>query len=307
MTKRAPRINYLSNENLLREISLSRERLRSANISLTPAEALTPALVQAINLLVDGVAIRPNWRNYSYIEDMKAEARYLLCRNALKFDETKTQNPFSYYTQIVWSSFLNYLDNEKNVGRIRDALLEKQAAMPSFRRQQEDQDEQRQNCELVYALPGDSEESASLVEQIGLANAAILALNDITVPREELLAQFQILFGRQIDQDIFDNVQTIVAILPQQTDWSVCDGPAGLGVSRVLQVRRGQTKLIKGLRADQSDLPGKLLEAALALYRDYLIEKNGGTGPSLVQWGARNGPQSGAKKRMFPQKKKDPV
>lgn len=125
--KREPR-NYVNNAHLLEEIRKSKEIFRGKNNpDKTPAECLTPKLVSMLIALVENYGKKYNWRNYSYLEDMKAEAIANLCQNALKFDEAKAgdqPNPFSYYTQITHRSFLTYLGKENGLRDIRDDLIE---------------------------------------------------------------------------------------------------------------------------------------------------------------------------------------
>jgi DNA-directed RNA polymerase specialized sigma24 family protein len=101
------------------------------------AEHMTDELVKMIMMLVEKYATRANWRNYTYIDDMKSEALISLLNGTLKFDPAKSQNPFGYMTQIVTHSFLTTLDKEKKVRRIRDDILEQNGFSPSHTRQLE--------------------------------------------------------------------------------------------------------------------------------------------------------------------------
>ena len=57
-------------------------------------------------------ATKPNWRN-SYNEDMVGDAVEECIKYLDRFDETKSKNPFSYFTQIVYYSFLRKISSEK--------------------------------------------------------------------------------------------------------------------------------------------------------------------------------------------------
>ena len=57
-------------------------------------------------------ATNPNWRN-SYNEDMVGDAVEECIKYLDRFDETKSKNPFSYFTQIVYYSFLRKISSEK--------------------------------------------------------------------------------------------------------------------------------------------------------------------------------------------------
>ena len=57
-------------------------------------------------------ATKPNWRN-SYNEDMVGDAVEECIKYLDRFDESKSKNPFSYFTQIVFYSFLRKISSEK--------------------------------------------------------------------------------------------------------------------------------------------------------------------------------------------------
>ena len=132
------RNDYLNNANLLEEIAASKE-VQKKHPDWTPAECLTPKLVEMLMMLVKRYSSKANWRGYTYIDDMRGDALLSLCQNALKFDEEKSKNPFGYYTQIVTHSFLTALDKEKKNREIRDTLLEQNGFSPSFNRQLENE------------------------------------------------------------------------------------------------------------------------------------------------------------------------
>jgi hypothetical protein len=94
--------------------------------------------------LVDRYGHRGNWRGYSYLEEMKAQALLQLSQVGLQFDESKSLNPFSYYTSVVSTSFLKILTTEKKSQSIRDDLLIMHNHMPSHTRQTEDAIKQQQ-------------------------------------------------------------------------------------------------------------------------------------------------------------------
>jgi hypothetical protein len=80
----------------------------------------------------------------TYVDEMKAQALVQLSQVGLQFDESKSSNPFSYYTTVVSTSFLKILTTEKKSQRIRDDLLIVHGAMPSYTRQVEDSIAQQQ-------------------------------------------------------------------------------------------------------------------------------------------------------------------
>ena len=92
-------------------------------------------LARAFLKLCKRYSTRANWRGYTYVDEMRAQARLQLSQVGLQFDESKSSNPFSYYTQAVTNSFTGILNNEKKHQHIRDDLLEKNGLSPSYTRQ----------------------------------------------------------------------------------------------------------------------------------------------------------------------------
>lgn len=78
---------------------------------------------------------RSNWRGYTYIDEMKGQAILQLSHIGLQFDESKSENPFSYYTVTLMNSFTRVLNLEKKSQNIRDDLLEENGLAPSLTRQ----------------------------------------------------------------------------------------------------------------------------------------------------------------------------
>jgi hypothetical protein len=85
--------------------------------------------------LSERYAQRSNWRGYTYVEEMKGQAILQLSQIGLQFDESKSENPFAYYTAAVTNSFTRVLNLEKKNQNIRDDLLESAGLTPSMTRQ----------------------------------------------------------------------------------------------------------------------------------------------------------------------------
>jgi hypothetical protein len=85
--------------------------------------------------LSERYAQRSNWRGYTYVEEMRGQAILQLSQIGLQFDESKSENPFAYYTAAVTNSFTRVLNLEKKNQNIRDDLLEEAGLTPSMTRQ----------------------------------------------------------------------------------------------------------------------------------------------------------------------------
>ena len=96
---------------------------------------MTKKLALMFMKLCERYATRSNWRGYTYNEEMRGQALLQLSQIGLQFDESKSQNPFAYYTAAITNSFTRILNIEKKNQNIRDDILEMNGLNPSWTRQ----------------------------------------------------------------------------------------------------------------------------------------------------------------------------
>jgi hypothetical protein len=96
---------------------------------------MTRKLATMFMKLCERYATRSNWRGYTYNEEMRGQALLQLSQIGLQFDESKSQNPFAYYTAAITNSFTRILNIEKKNQNIRDDILELNGLNPSWTRQ----------------------------------------------------------------------------------------------------------------------------------------------------------------------------
>ena len=71
---------------------------------------------------------------------MRGQALLQLSIIGLQFDESKSANPFAYYTAAITNSFTRILNIEKRNQNIRDDILEMNGLNPSWTRQNLEKD-----------------------------------------------------------------------------------------------------------------------------------------------------------------------
>ena len=112
--------------------------------------------------LVDRYATRGNVRGYTYNDEMKGQAILQLSQIGLQFDESKSNNPFAYYTAAVTNSFVRVINIEKRNQNIRDDILEMNDLNPSYTRQHAG--------EWEASVKRNEEASTSIFKDKGLPN-----------------------------------------------------------------------------------------------------------------------------------------
>jgi hypothetical protein len=96
---------------------------------------MTRTLATMFMKLCERYATRSNWRGYTYNDEMRSQALLQLSQIGLQFDESKSQNPFAYYTAAITNSFTRVLNIEKRNQNLRDDILELNGFNPSYTRQ----------------------------------------------------------------------------------------------------------------------------------------------------------------------------
>jgi hypothetical protein len=115
--------------------------------------------------LCDRYATRGNVRGYTYNDEMRGQAILQLAQIGLQFDESKSNNPFAYYTAAVTNSFVRVINIEKRAQNIRDDILEMNDMNPSFTRQNQGDWER----ERVKYMPKQSDAVITTYDDAGKA------------------------------------------------------------------------------------------------------------------------------------------
>jgi DNA-directed RNA polymerase specialized sigma24 family protein len=162
---------YLTNAQLLPEVIKSKEQGQ-----------ITDKLARMLMLLTQRIAYKPSFVNYTYRDDMVSEALADLCKNALKFNAERSNNPFAFYTTCVTNSFLGYLNHEKKHRRIRDQLLVELGENPSYSFQEEWQEQIKNGMgaevhelttEIAEARKRQAKEAATAAKQEAVADTLL--------------------------------------------------------------------------------------------------------------------------------------
>jgi hypothetical protein len=96
---------------------------------------MTDNLARMFLKLCERYGTRSNVRGYTYNDEMRGQAVLQLTQIGLQFDESKSDNPFAYYTAAVTNSFVRIINIEKRNQNIRDDILEINGMNPSWTRQ----------------------------------------------------------------------------------------------------------------------------------------------------------------------------
>jgi hypothetical protein len=113
--------NYINNADLLKELEISNTKGKMTN-----------ELTKMLMMLTHRFAMKGRFANYTYNEDMQAFALFTIVRVWHKFDSTKSNNPFAYFTQTIKNAFFQYDNTERAQRDVKDKIRITQGEAPSF-------------------------------------------------------------------------------------------------------------------------------------------------------------------------------
>ena len=118
MAKRKTR-NYVNNADLLAALIAYQKDCREAEDAGEERPRVPDYIGTCIYQIATRLATKPNFSGYSYKEDMISDGIENCLLYINNFNPEKSQNPFAYFTQIIWYAFLRRIQKEKKQMYIR--------------------------------------------------------------------------------------------------------------------------------------------------------------------------------------------
>ena len=118
MAKRVKR-NYVNNKDLLEAMIQYKKACAEAEDCGDEKPRVPDYIGKAIYQIATRLSTKPNFSGYSYKEDMVSDGIENCLQYMHNFNPEKSQNPFAYFTQIIWYAFLRRIAKEKKQMYIR--------------------------------------------------------------------------------------------------------------------------------------------------------------------------------------------
>lgn len=116
--------NYVNNAEFLEAMIKYKKAVREAEDSGEEPPRIPNYIGECLYQIANRLAYKPNFINYTYRDDMIADGleNAIMCVN--NFDPEKSNNPFAYFTQVIWFAFIRRIHKEKKQTYIRHKVLE---------------------------------------------------------------------------------------------------------------------------------------------------------------------------------------
>lgn len=111
--------DYIDKKEMLLEIVDYRTKVQEAKEAGLEKPPVPNSLMKKFMLIVNGIARRPNFSGYSFLDEMKSRASYICFRKADSFNPEKSDNPFGYYSRIIWQEFVNVIKEEEDESYVK--------------------------------------------------------------------------------------------------------------------------------------------------------------------------------------------
>jgi hypothetical protein len=124
--KKDPR-HYVDNKKLFEEMKKFKELCYEAEESGEERPPVSHYIGECFLKIANGLSFRPNFVNYTYKQDMVSDGIENCLQYLYNFDPKKSNNPFAYFTQIIYYAFIRRIQKEKKQTHIKHKLIEKSA------------------------------------------------------------------------------------------------------------------------------------------------------------------------------------
>jgi len=109
----AKKKNYVNNKDLLAALIEYGDKCKEAENCGEKNPQVPDYIGKCIMMISQRLATRPNFSGYMYKDEMISDGIENCLQYIHNFNPEKSQNPFAYFTQIIWYAFLRRISKEK--------------------------------------------------------------------------------------------------------------------------------------------------------------------------------------------------
>ena len=125
MAKR-PTAHYVDNKRFLQAMKDWKEQCEESLQTGDEPPRVTNYIGECFLKIANGLSHKPNFMNYTFREDMVSDGIENCLQYIHNFNPSKSNNPFAYFTQIIYYAFIRRIQREKKQTHVKNKLIEKQ-------------------------------------------------------------------------------------------------------------------------------------------------------------------------------------
>ena len=121
-TKKKPE-HYVDNKLFLEAMKEYRKSCNKAKREKRNKPPVTDYIGSCFLKIANHLSYRPNFINYTYRDDMISDGIENCLQYLDNFDPSKSNNPFAYFTQIIYYAFVRRIQKEKKQTTIKQKMI----------------------------------------------------------------------------------------------------------------------------------------------------------------------------------------
>ena len=125
MNKRKRSDHYVNNKDFLAALIKYREDVEIASLQDKPKPVIPRYIGECFLKIANHLSFKPNFVNYMFKDDMICDGIENCVQYIHNFNPKKSENPFAYFTQIIYYAFLRRIQREKRQLEIKNKILER--------------------------------------------------------------------------------------------------------------------------------------------------------------------------------------
>ena len=125
MTKRKRSDHYVNNKDFLAALIKYREDVEIASLQDKPKPVIPRYIGECFLKIANHLSFKPNFVNYMFKDDMICDGIENCVQYIHNFNPKKSENPFAYFTQIIYYAFLRRIQREKRQLELKNKILER--------------------------------------------------------------------------------------------------------------------------------------------------------------------------------------
>ncbi len=123
MRKKKETQHYVDNKKFLEEMTKFRNRVLKAQKSGRKRPMVTNYIGECFLKIANHLAYRPNFINYTFRDDMISDGIENCLQYMDNFNPEKSNNPFAYFTQIIYYAFIRRIQKEKKQVLVKQKII----------------------------------------------------------------------------------------------------------------------------------------------------------------------------------------
>ena len=115
--------HYVDNKVFLQAMIEWKEKCKIAEEAEEQKPAVTNYIGECFLKIATHLSYRPNFINYTYKDDMISDGIENCLQYASNFNPEKSNNPFAYFTQIIYYAFIRRIQKEKKQTHVKNKIV----------------------------------------------------------------------------------------------------------------------------------------------------------------------------------------